>query len=119
VLGICLLLCRPWWRGAGLGPIGWIALPLRAVGSMPLSAYAGQIVAWWLLQPEPLAGESDLGAFRDLDPFLPFVAWTIIACTAWALLVGRGPLEWAVDAASRLAGRRERSGRGAVDRVDG
>jgi hypothetical protein len=122
VVGLCLLVTRPWWRtpgrGPGLGPIGWLTLPLRAVGSMPLTAYAGQIVAWWLLQPTPEPGESTLEAFRDADPFVPFVVWTIVACTLWALLVGRGPLEWAVDRISRLAGRGERVAQPAVDRVD-
>jgi uncharacterized membrane protein len=122
VVGLCLLVTRPWWRTPGrepgLGPIGWLTLPLRAVGSMPLTAYAGQIVAWWLLQPTPEPGESTLEAFRDADPFVPFVVWTIAACTLWALLVGRGPLEWAVDRISRLAGRGGRVAQPAVDRVD-
>lgn len=118
-LGACLLLVRPWWRapGAFLGPIGWLVLPLRAVGSMPLTAYSGQIIAWWLLQPTPAPGESTLEAFRDTDPFLPFVAWTIIGATAWALLVGRGPLEWSLDRVTRLVGPR-RVAPGPVDRVD-
>ena len=63
-------------------------------------------------------------AFRDTDPFVPFVVWTIVGCTAWALLVGRGPLEWAVDRVTRLVGRagrgvREPGAPGPVDRVDG
>ncbi len=117
VVGLCLLLVRPWWRASSkardnpaswLGPIGWLTLPLRAVGSMPLTAYAGQIVAWWLLQPEPAPGESTLEAFRDVDPFVPFVLWTLVLCTLWALLVGRGPLEWMLDRVARLIGRRSR-----------
>ena len=118
VLGLCLLLTRPWWAGAWLGPIGWLTLPLRAVGSMPLTAYVGQIVAWWVLQPTPDPGESTLEAFRETDPFVPFVVWTIVACTLWALVVGRGPLEWALDRVSRLAGRRRRGAGQAVDRVE-
>ena len=38
MLGVCLLLCRTF--------AVWIVLPLRAVGSMPLTAYAGQILVW-------------------------------------------------------------------------
>lgn len=114
VVGLCLLLMRPWWTTSGgsvswLGPIGWLTLPLRAVGSMPLTAYAGQIVAWWLLQPTPPPGESTLEAFRDVDPFVPFVVWTVVLCTLWALLVGRGPLEWVLDRVARLVGRRSRA----------
>ena len=113
VVGVCLLLMRPWWKASGstaswLGPIGWVTLPLRAVGSMPLTAYAGQIVAWSLLQPAPSPGESTLEAFRDVDPFVPFVFWTVVLCTLWALLVGRGPLEWVLDRVARLVGRRLR-----------
>jgi uncharacterized membrane protein len=118
VLGLCLLLTRPWREGAWLSPIGWLALPLRAVGSMPLTAYVGQIIAWWVLQPAPEPGESTLEAFRETDPFVPFVVWTIVLCTLWALLVGRGPLEWALDRVSRLAGRRGRGAGQAVDRVE-
>ena len=118
VIGLCLLLTRPWWREAWLGPIGWLTLPLRAVGSMPLTAYAGQIVAWWVLQPMPERGESTLEVFRDTDPFVPFVLWTVVACTLWALLVGRGPLEWAVERITLLVGRRRRGAPRPVDRVE-
>ncbi|MDO8384391.1 MAG: hypothetical protein Q7T17_15640, partial [Microbacterium sp.] len=68
--------------------------------------------------PTPDPGESTLEAFRDTDPFVPFVVWTIVACTLWALVVGRGPLEWALDRVSRLAGRRRRGAGQAVDRVE-
>ncbi len=123
LVGLCLLLTRPWWRAPGggeawLGPLGWLTLPLRAVGSMPLTAYVGQIVVWWVLQPAPEAGESTLEAFRDTEPFMPFVVWTIVACTLWALLVGRGPLEWVLDRVTRLVGPRGRAAQHGVDRVD-
>lgn len=100
VLAACLLLCRT--------PVRWIALPLRAVGSMPLTVYAGQLAVWALLASAALESVGDLSGFRALDPFWPFVGWTIVLCMAWALLVGRGPLEAAVDAVARLAapGRR-------------
>lgn len=112
VLGSCLLLCRPWWRGARLGPIGWVALPLRATGAMPLSAYAGQIVAWAILALTVLRDPGDLRGFLALEPFAPFVVITVAACTAWTLLVGRGPLESVVDRAARAVGARVRPARG-------
>ena len=54
-------------------------------------------LAWAILQPVPAPGEGKLGAFRALEPFWPFTIWTIVLCTAWAVLVGRGPIEWAID----------------------
>ena len=89
VVGLCVLLTTT--------PLTWLVLPLRAVGAMALTAYSGQLVAWALLQPTPPPGETDLSAFRALEPFWPFAIWTVILCTAWGLLVGRGPIEWAID----------------------
>ncbi|WP_324011908.1 heparan-alpha-glucosaminide N-acetyltransferase domain-containing protein [Microbacterium sp. JZ37] len=87
VIGVCLLACRT--------PLRWLAWPLRAMGSMPLTAYAAQLVAWALLQPEPtvLQFGSDLVAFRATEPFWPLTVATIVGCSLWSLLVGRGPLE--------------------------
>ncbi|WOF21985.1 heparan-alpha-glucosaminide N-acetyltransferase domain-containing protein [Microbacterium betulae] len=95
VIGACVLLCAT--------PARWLVWPLRAVGSMPLTAYAAQLVAWALLQPEPTVLQlgSDLVAFRALDPFWPLTIATIAACTLWALLVGRGPLEAAIGWAAK------------------
>ena len=95
VLGACLLLCRT--------VLGGVVLPLRAVGAMPLTAYTLQLVVWAMVAVASLDRVGDLQGFRDLEPFWPFTLGTILFCTAWALLVGRGPLESAVDAASRLA----------------
>ena len=77
VLGACLLLCRTF--------AVWIVLPLRAVGSMPLSAYAGQILVWAAVARRSWVRPSRLFAFRDLDPFPAFALGTIGACTLWAL----------------------------------
>jgi uncharacterized membrane protein len=85
VIGACVLLCAT--------PVRWIVLPLRALGSMPLTAYAAQLVAWAIVQPEPTLLQPELLAFRALEPFWPFTLVTMAACTVWALLVGRGPLE--------------------------
>ncbi len=84
-IGACVLLCRTRANG--------VLLPLRAVGSMPLTAYVGQLVAWALIAAAVLGDTGDLLGFRALQPFWPFVLVTLAACTAWALLLGRGPLE--------------------------
>lgn len=97
VIGLCLLVAST--------PLTWLLLPIRAMGSMALTAYAAQLVVWAVLQPRPGPGQSTLSAFRDLEPFWPMTVWTIALCTAWALLVGRGPLEWAIDRVTRFAVR--------------
>jgi hypothetical protein len=94
VLGACLLLCRTF--------AVWIVLPLRAVGSMPLSAYAGQILVWAAVALAVLGETNRLFAFRELEPFPAFAVGTIGACTLWALALGRGPLEWVSDALTRF-----------------
>lgn len=103
VIALCLLLCRT----AAM----WVVLPLRAVGAMPLSAYTAQIVVWAVIATELLGDPGDLAGFRDLEPFWPLSLTTILACTAWALLIGRGPLEWVVARVSGLV-HTEAQGRG-------
>ncbi len=98
VIGLCLLACRTF--------ITWVVLPLRAVGAMPLSAYTAQLVIWAIASWVILGTTRDLGGFRDLEPFWPIAIGIVIGCTAWALLIGRGPLEWAVDRVARLAVQR-------------
>lgn len=93
VVGLCLLICRTAAR--------FVVLPLRAVGAMPLTAYTLQLVAWAGLAALVLDRTGDLDGFRALDPFWPFALGTIALCTAWALLVGRGPLEELLDRAAR------------------
>lgn len=90
VLAACLLLCS-------LRVLKAITLPLRATGAMPLTAYTAQIVVWAIIAGIALGDTGDLGGFRAMDPFWPLTLGVIVACTAWALLVGRGPLEWALD----------------------
>lgn len=93
VLGICLLACRTFLR--------FVGLPLRAVGAMPLTAYTAQLVVWAVVASIVLGDPGDLSGFRALEPFWPLTVATIVLCTAWALLVGRGPLETGVDRVSR------------------
>ena len=95
VLGASLLLCRT--------VVVWIVLPLRAVGSMPLSAYAAQLVVWAALSSVLLGDPGSLFPFRALNPLPAFAVGTIVACTIWALTVGRGPLEWLTDRVIRFA----------------
>ncbi|WP_461473956.1 heparan-alpha-glucosaminide N-acetyltransferase domain-containing protein [Microbacterium sp. HJ5] len=94
VIAACLLACRT--------VLVWAVLPLRAVGAMPLTAYVGQLVVWAVVATAVLGAAGDLAGFRDLTPFWPFALSTVVLCTGWALLVGRGPLEWVVDRSSRL-----------------
>lgn len=95
VLGLCLLACRT--------VLVWVVLPLRAVGAMPLTAYTLQLAVWGVIAASVLDRVGDLTGFRDLQPFWPLTIGTIVLCTAWALLVGRGPLETLLDAGSRFA----------------
>ena len=94
-IALCVLVCRTF--------LTWLVLPLRAVGAMPLTAYAAQILIWAAVAFAVLGTTRDLSAFRDLEPFWPMILALVIGCTAWALLIGRGPLEWLVDRAARLS----------------
>lgn len=93
VLGACLLVCRT--------PLTWVVLPLRAVGSMPLTAYVLHVVIWAVAGLALIGDPSDLFAFRALEPFWWFVVGIVLFCTAWALLAGQGPLERALVALAR------------------
>lgn len=92
-IGGCLLLCRT--------PAATVLLPLRAVGAMPLTAYVGQLIAWAIVAAAVLGDVEDLAGFRALSPFWPFVLVTVLICTVWALLAGRGPLERFVATCAR------------------
>lgn len=100
VLAASLLLCRT--------VVTWLVLPLRAVGAMPLTAYAAQIVVWAIAAIILLGDPGDLVGFRDFAPFWPLAIGVLVFCTAWALLVGRGPLEAMIEGVSRRVTRRGR-----------
>jgi len=89
----CVLVCRT--------PMRVIAWPVRAVGSMPLTAYTGQLIAWsvWIWTQD--APVDPIGGFLAVHPFWPMSIATLVFCCVWALLVGRGPLEWAVGAIAK------------------
>ncbi|MFG1783753.1 heparan-alpha-glucosaminide N-acetyltransferase domain-containing protein [Rhodococcus oryzae] len=93
VLGLCLLAARVAPR---------ILVPLAALGSMPLTIYAGHIVALALL----LRTESFTPSWATL---LWFLAVPLVFATLWRRYLGRGPLEWALAeigaGAARLGSR--------------
>jgi uncharacterized membrane protein YeiB len=105
VIGSCLLLCRT--------PVRWVAVPLRAVGSMPLTGYVLQLVVWAIVALALLGDTSDLLGIREAGLFVPLTAGLIVGCTVWALTVGRGPLETVIDAIVRAV-----VGRDAAPRPD-
>ncbi|WP_248240818.1 heparan-alpha-glucosaminide N-acetyltransferase domain-containing protein [Microbacterium kunmingense] len=93
-LAASLLVCRTL--------VVWVVLPLRAVGAMPLTAYTAQIVVWAFIALAAFGTTSLLTPFRELEPFWPLTLGIVAGCTGWALLIGRGPLEWAFDRLSKL-----------------
>lgn len=97
VLAACLLLCR-------VEVVRMLTLPLRATGAMPLTAYTVQLVVWAGVALATVGDPGDFFAFIDLEPFWPLTIGTIVGCTAWALLVGRGPLEWVLERVTRHVG---------------
>ena len=93
VIGACLLLCRT--------PVRTLVWPLRATGSMPLTAYTAQILVWAVWALIALGDTGDLFAFRALEPFWPLTLGVVMGCTLWALFLGRGPLEELLDRLTR------------------
>ena len=99
VIGLCLLACRTF--------LTWVVLPLRAVGAMPLTAYTVQLVVWAIVAATVLGDPGDLrGLPRPRAVLADDDRPSLLACTAWALLIGRGPLEWVVDRIARPTVRR-------------
>ncbi|MGO1801653.1 MAG: heparan-alpha-glucosaminide N-acetyltransferase domain-containing protein [Microbacteriaceae bacterium] len=90
VIAVCLLLCH-------VAVLKAITLPLRAAGAMPLTAYTAQLVIWAIVAGVVLGDTTDLAGFRALHAFWPLTIGVLVGCTAWALLIGRGPLEWVLD----------------------
>lgn len=98
VLGASILLCR-------VSVLRAIVLPLRATGSMPLTAYTAQVLIWagWALVV--LGTTAPLTAFRELQPFWPITVIVVAGCTVWAAFAGRGPLETALAAIAHRGAR--------------
>jgi uncharacterized membrane protein YeiB len=79
LIAICLLAARP---------LRVALIPLAATGSMALSAYTAQIVALAIIGD----GYWQFGN-NNAGLYLTLALGTLIACTVWARLLGRGPLE--------------------------
>lgn len=101
IIAACVLLCR---GDGGGGIVGRILLPLRAAGSMPLTAYASQIVVW-AIAAAALGVPGDLAGFREAQPFWPMTLGILAGCTLWALVLGRGPLERGIEGLARVVVR--------------
>ena len=78
--------------------IRWVLYPVAAVGSMALTAYTVQVVALWAMGAAPWEA-------TDNGLYSAFVVVTLVLCSLWALLVGRGPLERLLTRVSRAASR--------------
>lgn len=85
VIALCLLASRP---------LRWALVPLAALGSMPLSAYTGHIIAIVVL-----AGPQDI--LSDPAAWAWFSLMLVITATLWAMFFGRGPLERLVGRAAK------------------
>ncbi len=90
VVGLLLLVVR---RG-----VRWLFLPLAALGSLPLTAYAAHVVVIRVVGgSEGYLASNATWAWLSLG--------LVAGSTAWALLLGRGPLERAVGRAARATAR--------------
>lgn len=102
VLALCLLVSGLFLSGPlASTPLRWVLYPIAAVGAMALTAYTGQIVV--------IAAAFPVTAFTQPDNTfcLLFLLVTLVACSLWTLLLGRGPLERLLGWASRrVAARR-------------
>jgi uncharacterized protein len=94
LVALCLLVLQP-----GAPRVVQAALyPLAATGSMALSAYTVQIIVLALI------GDSYwVVGQNNADLYLTLTLSIVLGCTAWALLLGRGPLERVLTLASRSA----------------
>ena len=79
VLGLSLLATRP-------RAIRWILYPVASVGAMALTAYSVHIFAIAILG----GGVYDV---TDNWQWLAFCVVALVLCSAWTILIGRGPLE--------------------------
>jgi uncharacterized membrane protein YeiB len=74
----------------------WPLFPVAAVGSMALSAYTFHVLVVAVIG-------RDAFAQPDNGLYLGFAVAALVACSAWALFIGRGPLEQLLSHVSRRA----------------
>jgi hypothetical protein len=88
VVGWCLLIARP---------LRWLILPIACAGSMPLTVYVVHVMSFMVLSKGP-------GQYFD-NGSTEMWAWNaaaiLVFATAWALTLGRGPLERLVSRSAR------------------
>lgn len=91
VIGVCLLLARP---------LRWLLFPIACVGTMPLTAYTAHVIMYLIIAGGPQ------GLFPVGNAMYAWVSLgLVVAAVAWALTVGRGPLERLVAAAATAMSR--------------
>lgn len=99
VLGLCLLADR----------LPRVLLPVASIGALSLTAYVGHLLALGALGTEQLHAVIAVNAYL---PWIVLVLVTAVVCTAWRMLLGRGPLErlthWLSRVPERLATQRSR-----------
>lgn len=86
----------------------WVLFPVAAVGSMALTAYSVQLVAIFLLG-------DDVFEQTDNALYIAFVLSALAGCTAWVLLIGRGPFERLLTVVSHAAARFTSTPAGSLD----
>ncbi|MGV8886433.1 MAG: heparan-alpha-glucosaminide N-acetyltransferase domain-containing protein [Microbacteriaceae bacterium] len=95
--GFALMIIALSLFAARLRPIRWLFFPVAAVGSMALTAYSGHIIALSIV-----GGSSQ---FEGNELLVAFTIAALIACSVWALVLGRGPFERLLTRVSHAAAR--------------
>lgn len=91
VIGACLLLARP---------LRWLLFPIACVGTMPLTAYTAHVLVYFIVAGGPQ------GVFPVGNTAFALVGLgLVVAAVAWALTLGRGPLERLVAAGADAMAR--------------
>lgn len=89
VIGLCALIMRlPWSR--------WATLPIRAAGAMTLTLYTVHVLWAWRIRVNFMDDSPGELQPHTYGTWLLQVVVLCAAATLWALLVGKGPLEWLV-----------------------
>lgn len=93
VVGALLLLTSG--RNALARVLGVVLWPLRAVGSMPLTVYAGHVIALTVWRSSGAPG------FDTWEPFVVLTVCSLVFAMVWRLTLGQGPLERLIAMVSR------------------